>query len=177
MGSNALRRWALHHSRSGSTASRKGWRGRCLSTVGRKGAAWKSATATTLTALAASIAALHNGDAANVQRISPRAVSLDYFWRTLAGGLTPTARWLDEVACPHLAGLLRTLAASAAAIIAAASPLWQDATPAPVHGDLRLAHALLQDRRALLLDWEMFGLGDPALDVATFLFHEAGRAG
>jgi hypothetical protein len=35
-----------------------------------------------LTALAASIAALHNGDAANVQRISPRAVSLDYFWRT-----------------------------------------------------------------------------------------------
>jgi len=127
-----------------------------------------------LTALAASIAAVHNGDTADMHRISPRAVSLDYFWRTLAGGLKPTARWLDEVTCPRLAELLRTLSARAAAIVAAAPSLWQEATPAPIHGDLRLDHVLIQEQRALLLDWEMFGLGDPALDAATFLFHEAG---
>ena len=28
-----------------------------------------------------------------------------------------------------------------------------------------LLRLLIQDRRVLLLDWEMFGLGDPALDV------------
>ena len=130
-----------------------------------------------LTALAASIAAVHNHDTESVRRISPRAVSLDYFWRVLAGGLTPTARWLGEAACPRLAELLRALAACAASVVNDALPLWQAAPPTPVHGDLRLAHALLQDRRALLLDWEMFGLGDPALDVATFLFHEAGALG
>jgi len=130
-----------------------------------------------LTTLAASIAAVHNHDTEAVRRISPRAVNLDYFWRVLAGGLAPTTRWLETVACPRLAALLRTLSTSAANVVNDALPLWQDATPAPVHGDLRLDHTLIQDRRAVLLDWEMFGLGDPALDVATFLFHEAGALG
>ncbi|HAJ36289.1 MAG TPA: hypothetical protein DCL15_11405 [Chloroflexi bacterium] len=130
-----------------------------------------------LTALAMSVAAVHNHDAAAVRRISPRAVSLDYFWRVLAGGLTPTAHWLDAIACPRLAQLVRALATSAAAVVDAALPWWQDASPTPVHGDLRLVNILIQGGRSLLLDWEMFGLGDPALDAATFLFHEGGALG
>jgi len=133
-----------------------------------------------LTAFAMSVATVHNHDTETVRRISPRAINLDYFWRVLAGGLTPTARWLEEIDCPRLAEYVCTLEVSAASAVADGLPLWQGAPPTPVHGDLRLAHALLLDRRALLLDWEMFGLGDPALDVATFLFHEAsalGRAG
>lgn len=127
-----------------------------------------------LTALAMSVAAVHNHDAETVRRISPRAINLDYFWRVLAGGLTPTAVWLEEIGCQRLAESMRALEGTAASVVAAALPLWQDAPPTPVQGDLRLAHALIQDRRVLLLDWETFGLGDPALDVATFLFHEAG---
>lgn len=130
-----------------------------------------------LTALAMSVAAVHNHDAETVRRISPRALNLDYFWRVLAGGLTPTTRWLEELGCSRLAEFVRTLAASAASVVAAALPLWQEALPTPVHGDLRLVHALMQNRRVLLLDWEMFGLGDPALDAATFLFHEASALG
>lgn len=130
-----------------------------------------------LTALAMSVAAVHNHDTETVRRISPRAINLDYFWRVLAGGLTPTAVWLEEIGCPRLAESVRSLEATAASVVAAALPLWQDAPPTPVHGDLRLAHGLIQDRRVLLLDWEMFGLGDPALDAATFLFHEVGALG
>ena len=127
-----------------------------------------------LAALAASVAAVHNGEASAVRRISPRAVNLDYFWRVLAGGLTPTTSWLEAVGCLHLAELVHALTTRAAAIVAEARLLWQSATPTPVHGDLRLEHALMQGRRAVLLDWEMFGLGDPALDVATFLRQDAG---
>jgi len=127
-----------------------------------------------LAALAASVAAVHNGEASAVRRISPRAVNLDYFWRVLAGGLAPTTSWLEAVGCLHLAELVHALTTRAAAIVAEARLLWQSATPTPVHGDLRLEHALMQGRRAVLLDWEMFGLGDPALDVATFLRQDAG---
>ncbi len=130
-----------------------------------------------LTALAMSVATVHNHDATAVRRISPRAVSLDYFWRVLAGGLTPTVRWLEAAGCPRLAELLRALERGAAAVVADALSLWQGAPPTPVHGDLRLEHALIQDSRALLFDWEMFGLGDPALDAATLLFHEASALG
>lgn len=127
-----------------------------------------------LAALAASIAAVHNDEAAAVRRISPRAVNLDYFWRVLAGGLTPTTRWLEAVGCPHLAELVHALTTRAGDIVAEARLLWQSAAPTPVHGDLRLEHALIQGGSAVLLDWEMFGLGDPALDVATFLWKDAG---
>jgi Ser/Thr protein kinase RdoA (MazF antagonist) len=130
-----------------------------------------------LTALAISVAAVHNHDASSVRRISPRAVSLDYFWRVLAGGLPPTVRWLEEANCPRLAELVRKLEATAAAVVGDALPLWQGASPTPVHGDLRLQNALIQGDRALLLDWEMFGLGDPALDAAALLFHEASALG
>ncbi len=46
--------------------------------------------------------------------------------------------------------------------------------PAPVHGDLRLDNVLSSDGGVVLLDWEMFGLGDPALEVARFL-HDSHR--
>ena len=52
----------------------------------------------------------------------------------------------------------------------AALPLW-DQPPVAVHGDLRLENLLNSFGTAILLDWEMFGLGDPALETARFL-HE-----
>ncbi len=36
-----------------------------------------------------------------------------------------------------------------------------------VHGDLKPAHLVVGDHGALLVDWEMFGRGDPAWDLAS----------
>lgn len=123
-----------------------------------------------LAALAASIATVHNGETDAVRRISPRAVNLDYFWRVLSGGLIPLSQRLAQRGCAYTAALLAALAEQAATITAAAMPLWQSAPPTPVHGDLRLENVVIARGRAVLLDWEMFGLGDPALEIATFLF-------
>ncbi|WP_258066632.1 class V lanthionine synthetase subunit LxmK [Rathayibacter sp. AY1F6] len=38
---------------------------------------------------------------------------------------------------------------------------------APIHGDLRLDQFHLRDGRLQLLDWEEFGIGDPARDLGT----------
>ncbi|MFO7632537.1 MAG: aminoglycoside phosphotransferase family protein [Caldilinea sp.] len=135
-----------------------------------KGRAVNTEDAGELAAVAASAALLHNIDAASVRRISPRAVNLDYFWRILAGGITPAQQWLEENGCEPVAALLHNLAKAAEAIVGAALPLWQTAPPTPTHGDLKLENALIAGGHAVLLDWEMFGLGDPALEVATFLF-------
>ncbi|NJN81668.1 MAG: phosphotransferase [Caldilineaceae bacterium] len=48
-------------------------------------------------------------------------------------------------------------------------PDWEETAPTPVHGDLRAENCLTSFGQVGLLDWEMFGLGDPALDAATFL--------
>ena len=130
-----------------------------------------------LAALAAGAAAIHNHDASTVRRISPHAINLNYFWRILAGGLTPALRWLEEAGCPRMAELVRAMETSASALVADTSPLWQDSLPAPIHGDLQLEHALIQGSRVRLLDWELFGLGDPALEIATFLHRERALPG
>ncbi|QWF82801.1 hypothetical protein HUW46_06240 [Amycolatopsis sp. CA-230715] len=42
--------------------------------------------------------------------------------------------------------------------------------PVPTHGDIRLDQFLVTDEGALLLvDWEEFGMGDPAQDVGAFV--------
>ncbi|GAB3620567.1 hypothetical protein GCM10027417_18280 [Glutamicibacter endophyticus] len=57
------------------------------------------------------------------------------------------------------------------ALVTAAEELraWEAAHQvAPIHGDLRLDQFHLSDGRPVLLDWEEFGLGDPARDLGTF---------
>jgi Ser/Thr protein kinase RdoA (MazF antagonist) len=68
-----------------------------------------------------------------------------------------------------LAALFGRLAAQGKRLATAGLPLWQQARPAPVHGDLRPANLLLAFGRPVLVDWEMFGLGDASLEVARFL--------
>ena len=130
-----------------------------------------------LAALAAGAAAIHNHDANTVRRISPHAINLNYCWRILAGGLTPALRWLEEAGSPRMADLVRAMETRASALVADTSPLWQDSLLMPIHGDLRLEHALIQGSRVRLLDWELFGLGDPALEIATFLHRERALPG
>jgi aminoglycoside phosphotransferase (APT) family kinase protein len=76
---------------------------------------------------------------------------------------------LAQQAASALLVTFELLAAKAGDLVATALPLWANTPPAPVHGDLRLENIINTWGTAVLLDWELFGLGDPALDVATFL--------
>jgi hypothetical protein len=122
-----------------------------------------------MASLAQSVAQLHNGDPADVRRFCPHPVNLDYFWRVLRGGIPALQRWLAGQQTDELHRLFDGWAANAQALVEASLPLWQNTPPAPVHGDLRAENVIDGFGVAVLLDWEMFGLGDPALDVATLL--------
>jgi aminoglycoside phosphotransferase (APT) family kinase protein len=68
----------------------------------------------------------------------------------------------------RLSDLVGRLHAAGQQTVDAGLPLWEQ-PPVAVHGDLRLENVLNSFGAPLLLDWEMFGLGDPALEVARFL--------
>lgn len=122
-----------------------------------------------LAALAQSIAQVHSGDPADVRRFCPNPLNLDYLWRVTHGGLGMIEQWLTAQKASVLQRYVATLAANANTLVAAALPLWQHTPPTPVHGDLKLENGIDSFGTALLLDWEMFGLGDPAYEIASFL--------
>lgn len=125
-----------------------------------------------LRALVASLAAVHGGDVATVRRISPHALNLEYFWSMLSGGLKPTQQWLEQRGYQQMAAFLRELAARGQTLVAEGLPLWHAAPPTPIHGDPRPENIVMRAGRAVLLDWEMFGLGDPALEMAELLYRQ-----
>jgi Ser/Thr protein kinase RdoA (MazF antagonist) len=125
--------------------------------------------AETMAALAHAIAHVHSSDATHVRRMCPHPLNLDYFWRVLAGGLPPLQRWLAGQPALEAAVLFEALTTQAARLVESAPAQWLQTAPIPVHGDLRLENAIDSFGAVVLLDWEMFGLGDPALEVATFL--------
>jgi hypothetical protein len=132
--------------------------------------------------LAQAVAQVHSGDPEEVRRFSPNPVNLDYLWKILHGGLPQLQQWLPAQGAHHLARLLASLTANAAALVEAALPLWHGVAPSPIHGDLKLENAIDSFGTVVLLDWELFGLGDAAYDVAGFLqmsrheLDEEGRA-
>ena len=125
-----------------------------------------------LDAWAEAIARLHNTPIEEVRRFSPHPINLDYYWRIEQVSITQIDRWLAPSGLT-LHTIFHGLAGATTQLVKQSLPLWATAAPTPVHGDLSHAHTLLERGRVLLLDWEMFGLGDPALDVAHMLQHEA----
>lgn len=120
-----------------------------------------------LAALARAAAAVHSGDADTLSRYAPHAMSLQSWWQVQGQSVNALARRLSGTS---LERPFAALAGGAAQAVAAALPLWAGAGLVPVHGDLLLENVLAQgDGRVLLLDWEMSGLGDPALEAARFL--------
>lgn len=120
-------------------------------------------------ALATAIGHIHQADPADVGRLSPNPVNLDYFWQVLQGSFHPIQAWLASRAAPDLAAIVRRLQKRAEAVAEQALPQWGETPPAPIHGDLKGENCLDAQGRVILLDWEMFGLGDPAQEVARFL--------
>ena len=123
-----------------------------------------------LSELAYMVAGIHRHDTDDVRRFCPHPLNLEIFWTVAGSGLEGIQRWLAEVQqAAKLAALFGRLAAQGRRLATAGLPLWQQAPPAPVHGDLRPSNLLLSFGRPVLVDWEMFGLGDASLEVARFL--------
>lgn len=133
------------------------------------GEALDAQNAVQMMALAQTVAQVHSSDPTEVRRFCPNPLNLDYLWRVLHGGLGTLEQWLLAQKANKLLRYFNTIAANANALVEAALPLWQNTPPAPVHGDLKLENAIDGFGVAVLLDWEMFGLGDPAYEIATFL--------
>ena len=125
----------------------------------------------TLHALAQTVAQIHGGDVADVHRFSPNALNLDYYWRMERGGFGAISTWLSERKADTFFPIFSRLTEQSTMLVEAALALWAETPPCPVHGDLKLENCVSSFGQPVLLDWELFGLGDPALDVATFLFN------
>lgn len=126
-----------------------------------------------LAAHAAAAAQVHGAAAGELRRFSPHPFSLEVFRRLLAAGAERIqSRLAAEAAADgrsEAARFFTELTEAALAAAGGALPLWSGVAPAPVHGELRLENSLLSFGAPILLDWEMFGLGDPALEAAGFL--------
>ncbi len=127
--------------------------------------------------LARCVAQVHSSDASEVRRFCPHPLNLDYLWRVLGGSIGPIQEWLAEQRANALLDHFKQVSINAQSLVEAALPLWANAPPGAVHGDLKLENCIDSFGSIILLDWEMFGLGDPALEVATFLqLSQAGLA-
>lgn len=138
---------------------------------------WEEGEALTLAdrfhriALADAVARIHCADKDAVQRFSPHPFNLLTFWQIWQAGEAPLREWVSAESSPLLAELLSMLWAATHRLMDAALPMLGESPPAPVHGDLAAENALFHRGRALLVDWEFFGLGDPAQEIARFLFY------
>ena len=122
-------------------------------------------------ALAEAAARIHGAGAGAAQRFSPHPFNLLTFWQIWQAGEAPLREWVSGASAPLLTELLALLWSAAHRMLDAALPLLGETPPAPVHGELAAENGLFHRGRALLLDWELFGLGDPAQEIARFLFY------
>ncbi|MGL4651085.1 MAG: phosphotransferase family protein, partial [Caldilineaceae bacterium] len=117
-------------------------------------------------------AAIHSSSTEGINRYSTQPLSLASWLELQRATVNCLLPWLESHD-PTLAAAISALSTRALALAAAGLPLWQDATLAPVHGDLAPENVVQVAGEAqspiLLLDWEQYGLGDPAREAARLL--------
>jgi aminoglycoside phosphotransferase (APT) family kinase protein len=121
-------------------------------------------------ALVETVVRIHTDEPGDYGRFSPHPINLSYFWRVWQGSREPLATWMRERGVDPLGAIFAEIWDAAEGMMAAALPVFGETAPTLIHGDLVAEHLLLHRGQALLLDWELFGLGDPAQDVARLLF-------
>jgi len=123
--------------------------------------------------LADAAAAIHQSSPEGINRYGTQPLSLSSWLELQRASVSALVPWLANRSSA-LARAFETLSASALTLATASLPLWQGLPLAPVHGDLLPENVLLTPSSAspvTLLDWENFGLGDPAREVARLLHH------
>ncbi len=120
-------------------------------------------------ALAQALARVHGTEPSTAPGFSPHPVNLAYFWRTWQGSEEAIGRELARRGGAEMADLFRALWSQARTTVAQALPRLGQAPPGVIHGDPAVENVLWQGGQAMLLDWELYGLGDPAQEVARFL--------
>jgi hypothetical protein len=108
----------------------------------------------TMRRVAAALAALHRADLRpeRIWRVEEEAIKLERA-RAALGRFYPTLRGqIDAV----LGELIRRDPGEAARLV-------------PVHGDFHCNQVLVQEDRVAIIDFDLFGMGDPLHDVARFL--------
>ena len=123
-------------------------------------------------ALADTVARVHRADPGAVQRFSPHPFNLLTFWQIWQAGEAPLQAWIEQCPAPLLGEILAMLWSAAHRTLDSALQQLGETPPAPIHGELAVQNALFHTDRVLLVDWEFFGLGDPAQEIARFLFFE-----
>jgi len=123
------------------------------------------------TAHADAAARVHRADRDEVQRFSPHPFNLLTFWQIWQAGESPLREWVSAANAPLLADQLSRLWSAVHVLMDGALPLLGETPPSPIHGDLTAENALFHRGQVLLVDWEFFGLGDPAQEIARFLFY------
>jgi hypothetical protein len=121
-------------------------------------------------ALAGTVTRIHTDEPGDYGRFSPHPINLSYFWRVWEGSRKPLAIWMEERGADPLGAIFAEMWDAVEGMMAAALPVFGETAPTLIHGDLVAEHVLMHRGQALLLDWELFGLGDPAQDVARLLF-------
>lgn len=119
--------------------------------------------------LAHAIARIHTTCSDEVRRFSPHPYNLQYFWRIEQTSIAAVKEWLAQTGLHAFGADYAALTSAASQVADQVLSLWASAASTPVHGDLRLEHALLTPHGICFVDWEMSGLGDPALEIARFL--------
>ena len=119
---------------------------------------------------AAAAARVHSASRDEVQRFSPHPFNLLTFWQIWQAGEAPLRAWVTAAPAPLLTEHLSSLWAAAHRLMDTVLPLLGETPPSPIHGDLRAENALIHRGQARLVDWEFFGLGDPAQEIGRFLF-------
>ncbi len=122
-------------------------------------------------ALAEGLAFIHRQEPELVQRFSPHPINLATFWQIWSASEEALARWVTRASAPGLSSLLDSLWRETHPLIGQALPLFGETRPALIHGEMSVENVLIRRGRCLFLDWEFFGLGDPAQEVARFLFY------
>ncbi len=128
-------------------------------------------------ALLDAVVRVHGEEPGEHTRFSPHPINLAYFWRVLNGSRQPIYDWVQRQGATELGSLLEQLWAISEEWMRAALPAVGETAPRLIHGELMAENGLLHRGQAMLLDWEFFGLGDPAQEVARFLFYHAAALG
>jgi glycosyltransferase involved in cell wall biosynthesis/thiamine kinase-like enzyme len=107
------------------------------------------------------LAKLHNtrwttGEPLGRYLLADELANLDRFMRELAQARPPSAAAVSEIA-----EALRAWAQRLPALEA----------PTPIHRDFYYSQVLFDGPRLVLIDFDLFALGDPAIDVANFIAH------